>query len=862
MSKRLSGVVGMLVLAWTGSAWALGLGEIEAKSRLNQPLSAQIQISSSTPAELDSLVVVLASNEDFERAGIERREFLSNLKFELQGNVIRVRSKEIAREPFVTFLLDLRWKGGRLLREYTVLLDPPMPATQAPPAASAAPAQVAAPAPAPATPPPSAMPPKKAAEPAAESAGRAEDYPAEDYPVAEATAAPAAPKSAAAPVAGGSYGPVQPQETLWSIAYKLRPDPAAITMDQMQVALLNANPQAFKDGHLGSLLKGSVLRIPGRDEILSVDPVAAKAQVAAARSSQGAALPVRPTPVAKAEPAPAPVTAPKPAAAPKAAPEPSPTPAPVAKAEPAPAPAAKAEPAPAPAPKPAAPATAVAETAPAAPKVEATPPPSEPVTAPASAAVAEAPAETPAETPIAEPAAQAQAPAEPAEPVATSAPVIKKPKYEVDWTGFLERGQEMAGPYALPAAAGILVLVVGLLGFGKLRDKYAQWSYNRARRKPPKDEEAPDDTEVEATQANPEPQGEATQINPAMAATQAMDSGTFNSTQAMEAAPAPPPAKGDKAKKAPAVDFDKTMQQEPAAATTGGRAVDFDVTGQYASETVQINLDAGDPVSEAEFHRAYGLYDEAALLLKQAIEKDPARTDAKVKLAEIYFEASKATEFVALATELKSSLPEDEWQKIALMGSQLAPQEALFSGATASAGASVDLSFDEPAAEAPAPKPAAKPAPKAEPAKAADPDLLDFKFDEPAPAAAPAAPAAAKPAQADGDALEFDLESLSLEMPASEVASAAPEAGEPKADSLDLGDFDLGEPDAGGGESVSLEGDAGSGGDDASTKLDLARAYVDMGDNDMARGLLNEVLQQGNEQQKKEAGELLQRVQA
>ncbi len=61
----------------------------------------------------------------------------------------------------------------------------------------------------------------------------------------------------------------------------------------------------------------------------------------------------------------------------------------------------------------------------------------------------------------------------------------------------------------------------------------------------------------------------------------------------------------------------QTQVQEPAQAATGGRAVDFDVTSNFASETVQINLDAGDPLSEAEFHRAYGLYDEAALLLKQ-----------------------------------------------------------------------------------------------------------------------------------------------------------------------------------------------------------------------------------------------------
>src|SRR6185436_19672706 len=107
----------------------------------------------------------------------------------------------------------------------------------------------------------------------------------------------------------------------------------------------------------------------------------------------------------------------------------------------------------------------------------------------------------------------------------------------------------------------------------------------------------------------------------------------------------------------------QTMQQEAPLAQSG--KVDFDVTGTFADQTVQIKLDAGDPVSEAEFHRAYGLYDEAALLLKQALQKDPSRNDARVKLAEIYFEASKANEFVETAKELKGQLPEAEWQKIA-----------------------------------------------------------------------------------------------------------------------------------------------------------------------------------------------------
>ena len=126
MSKRLAGLVGVAFLGWAGFAQALGLGEIESRSRLNQQVSATIPILSATGVEIDSLTVELASNEEFERAGMERAEFLSSLRFAVENETIRVTSKTIAREPFVSFLLDVKWSGGRLLREYTLLLDPPL----------------------------------------------------------------------------------------------------------------------------------------------------------------------------------------------------------------------------------------------------------------------------------------------------------------------------------------------------------------------------------------------------------------------------------------------------------------------------------------------------------------------------------------------------------------------------------------------------------------------------------------------------------------------------------------------------------------------------------------------------------------
>lgn len=313
---------------------------------------------------------------------------------------------------------------------------------------------------------------------------------------------------------------------------------------------------------------------------------------------------------------------------------------------------------------------------------------------------------------------------------------------------------------------------------------------------------------------------------------------------------------------------------------------EFNTTNQFDSETVKVDLEANDPVSEADFHLAYGLYDEAALLLESAVEKNPGRSDIRVKLAETYFRANKPHEFDDIAQSLKPQLDAVEWQKIAIMGSQLLPDSPLYKGAAGAAlEDSVDLAFDEPldlgaaetkifsstAASMPsarsnsavldfkledleAPQ-VAKPAPTPPPAPAAGShtlefNLSDFDLSSPAaakPAAAPVAAApAVEPAKA-SNAVEFDLGGFDLE-------PAKPAAGDVAAlgDDINLDDFDLGE--------LAEDSHAISAGDEAGTKLDLARAYVDMGDNDMARSLLTEVLVQGSEDQKTEAQALIQRL--
>ncbi|HAR04063.1 MAG TPA: peptigoglycan-binding protein LysM, partial [Pseudomonas sp.] len=115
----------------TEMAHALGLGEVTLQSSLNQPLIAEIELLDAKNLAPGEVIPVLASLEEFNRAGIDRQYFLTDLKFTpvLRPNgksVIQVSSSKPVREPYLNFLVEVLWPNGRLLREYTLLLDPPL----------------------------------------------------------------------------------------------------------------------------------------------------------------------------------------------------------------------------------------------------------------------------------------------------------------------------------------------------------------------------------------------------------------------------------------------------------------------------------------------------------------------------------------------------------------------------------------------------------------------------------------------------------------------------------------------------------------------------------------------------------------
>ncbi|HVL00593.1 MAG TPA: hypothetical protein VM553_12315, partial [Dongiaceae bacterium] len=120
--------VGVLI---PGLANALGLGEIKLNSALSEPLDAEIELVQVRELTGTEILPSLASSGDFESSGVERSQFLTDLKFEVTVNekgksFIRVRSTKPVKEPFLNFLVEVNWPAGRLLREYTLFLDPPI----------------------------------------------------------------------------------------------------------------------------------------------------------------------------------------------------------------------------------------------------------------------------------------------------------------------------------------------------------------------------------------------------------------------------------------------------------------------------------------------------------------------------------------------------------------------------------------------------------------------------------------------------------------------------------------------------------------------------------------------------------------
>ncbi len=257
MTRQLIRLFSLILLLSSGTlAYALGVGEARVKSSLNQPLEAEIELTGVGDLSENEILPGLATREEFVRAGVDRVFFLSDLRFEVMRSSngkmsIRLTTRKPVREPFVNFLIEVIWPSGRLLREYALLIDPPVYSDQpaapvaAPASSSPAPIARSTPAPAPQRPAQQVVRGDQLAMPSAVSIG--------------------APRAGAL-AAGDSYGPIRAQDTLWEVAEKARPD-GSVSPQQVMLAFLDTNPDAFIDGNINKLKQGAVLRVPSREQM-------------------------------------------------------------------------------------------------------------------------------------------------------------------------------------------------------------------------------------------------------------------------------------------------------------------------------------------------------------------------------------------------------------------------------------------------------------------------------------------------------------------------------------------------------------------------------------------------------------------
>ena len=828
-------------------AWALALGRLSVQSALGEPLRAEIDVPSLTESEASSLQVGIANADAFRAAGMDMNAVLGEVQVRLQRRadgraVLTLQSSRPISEPFLDLIIEANWSSGRLVRGYTMLFDPP--ALRAAPApAPLLPGTAAAPAPAPA---PATRPLPPAVAPAAPAA-RAESSPAP----APAPRQPAA-RPAPAPAADTDSRQVTVQrgDTAGRIA-AVHKSPT-VSLDQMLLALLRNNPQAFIGNNVNRMRAGAVLNLPGENDAASIDAGEARRTIAAQardfnefRRRLAEAAPAQRTEAASRESAgrvqtevqdqraPAPSTdrltlsqgsGGRPGtedqiARNRAGQEASQRTAELSRniEELSKLSQAQTAPAGSPAPAPGAATPAPSPVPPSTPTVVAPTPAPTPAPAPAPAAPAPAPA----------PAAPTPAPAAPATPAAAGE------------TGSNLVEDLMANPLALPAAGGLAALL-GVLALLRLRRKKA--------------------TEAGA------------------------------------------PAAGD----------DSNLQNDSFFNASGGQQVDTaeaEAGGPVSSMMYSPSqLDAAgdvDPVAEADVYLAYGRDLQAEEILKEAARLHPERIAIHHKLLEIYAKRQDKAAMEASASEIYTLTggEGDEWDHACRVALPVDPDNPLYQGrgpdaaeagtpavasaavaavaavaaspvAAAPAGVDLDLDFSElppeatptdplpletpddtPVFEAPN-VPQAEPEPEPVAAAPAQDDFsvdFDLDLDSGAPAAAPAE--AAAPETPSEPTLEEDNgpdSELGFELDLGDAPAQAAEATElsmdefnaettqplkPAESSASALDFDLD------GLSLELDSPAAEPGetDPLETKLSLAAEFQAIGDTEGARALAEEV---------------------
>ncbi|HTW37367.1 MAG TPA: FimV/HubP family polar landmark protein [Steroidobacteraceae bacterium] len=681
------------------AAFALGLGDIHLLSTLDAPLNAEIEVIGATSDDLASLKPQIASREMFAEHGLDWSEALSNVTLRAEHtsdgrDIIKLQSTQAITEPFITLLVEVDWDRGRLIHEYDVLLDPPLYTPNqgqvahavAPPVSGADVHQGAIER--------GAQPPSaasgtapstgSAAAPSAAASTGTSAAPSEGAASTEGTASAVIPASPATGASGESPPSAASAEsyevhrgdTLSRIAARFGGSGRADEQRWM-VAAYQANPDAFQK-NMNWLRAGTVLRLPSSAAVDSVSPTEASAEVhrqyvawrgevsehAAAGEQPGQLHLVAPGQAAAAAGAAgAGASAAGAGANAKALEgqvqalqselgeanrrlELQNTELAQLRAQLAAHQAAGTAPA--------------SEAASSAAASSAAPAPSVSASEASSAAAASTSQSAASQPPVAAATSSAQSASAPAPAVAANRPPVHKP---VRHPVAARPAPQSSWVDSLLGLWWVLLLaIVAVAGFFGLR----AWS---ARRKAGFDDSLGRLAEAGAAGRSREPSFEET--SPQLAARESNflveETGTHERPR-VASAPAPAPRR---------VESDETISAETA-----------------------INLDQGDPLAEADFHMAYGLYDQAADLVRIAIQRDPARRDLKLKLLEVFFVWGNKEQFLATARELAETREQaapGEWEKIVIMGKQLAPDDPLFAGGAAVSGAAaggVDLDLE------------------------------------------------------------------------------------------------------------------------------------------------------------------------
>ena len=757
-----------MVLAFAGTtAHALSLGRLNVLSALGEPLLAEIEVPQITEAEASSLRIGTASPDTFRAAGADFNAALTGADVRLlrrpDGRTyLRVTGNRAVNEPYMDLILEANWASGRIVRDYTMLFDPPSlrpsPAPVVPPQTvdrvSAAPTATAL---TPVPPVPAAQAatlaatsklvnaPDTSTPPTPLQAQRNAPPPLQkaEKSVKTARATTKAVEPAAVPAAKGAVT-VKNGDTAGNLASANKP--RGVTLDQMLVAMLRANPQAFIGGNVNRIKAGAILDLPDAQAVEQIDAGEARQTITAQsqdfnafRQRLAGAVPSAPadTPQRKASgKIQTEVTEQKPAAkapdqlkltkgvtAPKADTQAEDK---IAMARQAQANAARE----------AELARTVAELSKMAPAAPA------PAPAPSPAPVVEAPAPVPA--PAAEPAAPVK-PAEDAAPVSAATPAEKPAAPAVEVPALApppKPGTEttapdvplesdlltevMGNPFTLPAAGGILV---ALLGFGAYR--------LRQRKK---------------------------------------HAGVDSSY------------------------LESRLQPDSFFGASGGQSIDTAEAVATGSSMMYSpsQLDAGgdvDPVAEADVYLAYGRDLQAEEILKEALRINPKRVAIHSKMLEIYAKRRDAKAFEVLATEVFALTggTGPEWDHACLLGQELDPANPLYQPGGRPLpidGAPTDFASDMPLGMANTQPfiPLPDEAPPPSPLTSGPLDLdLDFSAADAPPIDMDEAlpePAPVEPSSAD-DALEFTLDGdFEPSMPAPAMEPVAPPAFELDADDL------------------------------------------------------------------------------